>query len=145
MSFENITSVNVSVQLASNVPGALANRFCAWETSSADEREVITLVPGANGAVAAGILAMDIDTTAADGFYVSTLVQPGAGIAQVLLGEAVTTGAALRAGGDSTEVDGAAYLANATSDVIIAYAMEAGSAGEIVSIAFTGYQGVVPA
>jgi len=144
MSFENLRSINVQVQLASNVAGALPNRFVAYETSSAEDREVITLVPGANGAVAAGILAQAIDTTAADGFYASSMVQPG-GVAQVLLGENVTAGAPLRAGGNLTEVDGAAYLANAVGDVIIAYALEDGSAGEIVEIDFVGYHGVVPA
>lgn len=142
MSFENLRSINVQVQLASNTPGALANRFVVYETSSAEDREVITLVPGANGAAAAGILAQAIDTTAADGFYASSMVQPG-GVAQIELGEAVTAGAPIRAGGNSGEVDGAAYLANATGDVIIGYALEAGAAGEIVEIDFMGFQGTV--
>ena len=141
-STNRVNLVPVTVQLATAVPGALANRFVKFETSSANEREVITFVPGAlTGGFPDGILAESINTTLADGFYSSSMAVPDGCYPKVLLGENVTKGALLRAGGYTSEVDGAAYLADATSDVQIGTAMEAGSAGEIIQIQFL-YKGI---
>lgn len=135
-------TLSVSVQLTTNVAGALIRRFVSWETSSPGFREVITAVPNAAGKPApVGILAESIDTTQADGFYISSMVLPNC-ITEVLLGENCTQGAPLRCGGSTSEVDGAAYLANASNDFIVAYALRDGTAGEIVNIHFTGYYGL---
>jgi hypothetical protein len=142
---EATRSVNVTVQVASSVAGALQNRFCIWEGTSPNDREVITHVPGALGAASVGILAENVDTDNGDGFRESSMIIPDGGIAKVELGEAVVTvGSALRVGGNAGEVDGAAYLANATGDVIVGYALETGSAGEICSIQYVGFAGTAP-
>jgi hypothetical protein len=143
MAYNSTTNVPVTVQLASSIPGALIRRFVRYETTTPGTREVITLVPGANGAYAAGILAESIDTTQSDGFYASSIVLPG-GYTEIICGETWTTGAPLRSGGAGAEADGTAWLANATGDVIIAYALSDCTAGNIGTINFVGYAGVTP-
>lgn len=139
-----INLLPVMVKVTDKVPGALADRFVTYQTSSAAEREVITLVPGAAGGHPVGILAENVPTDKGNGLYPSSIAVPDGSYPKVLLGENVTAGAPLRAGGNSTEVDGAAYLANAQNDIIIARAMEAGNAGEIIQIQFGPYGGLVP-
>jgi len=136
-------NLTVTVQLTSNVAGALLRRFVTWETSSPNFREVITAVPAAaTGRMVPGILAEAIDTTLADGFYNSSIVIPG-GITEVLCGETITQGAPVRVGGYSAETDGAAYIANATGDVIVGWASQDCTAGNILTFNFVGYAGVI--
>lgn len=136
---EATQNLSVSVNVASGVAAALPYRFANWDTTAG---RVITHVPGANGAPSIGILAMEVDT-ASDGEKQSSIVIPNGGIAVVELGEAVSTvGAALRVGGNSSEVDGAAYLANASNDVIVGYALETGSVGDIIRFQYFGYHGL---
>lgn len=141
---ERVVPISVQVEVVDGVAKALVDRFVTWETSSPAEREVITHVPGAAGAPAVGILAMKPDTrNVTNGYVTSSMVAPDGCIATVLLGENATQGAKLRIGGNSSEVDGAAYLANAQGDYIVGYAIEGGSAGEVISIHFKN-EGLVP-
>jgi len=139
--YDNCRAVSVKVNVSSSTAAALVNRFCIWD-STADR--VITHVPGANGAAARGVLQEAVDTQS-DGVKYSSMVVPDGGIVKILLGEAVVTvGSALRVGGNSSETDGAAYLANASNDVIVGYALETGSVGDIIAMHFVGYHGLVP-
>jgi hypothetical protein len=143
--YEACRSITVAVTNdSSGVGAALPFRFCTWKTSGAF-KEVITHVPGANGAAARGILGMKTDQNVKSAVCSSTMVLPDGCQALIELGEAVTApGQAIRVGGNSTEVDGAGYLADATGDVIVAYALETGAVGEVIAIEFVGYAGLVP-
>lgn len=130
--------VPVKVNVSSGTPAALVKKFCVWDTNA---DRVITHVPGAHGAAAVGILYESVETST-DGEHESAMILPGC-ITKITLGEAVTTvGAALRIGGNSSETDGAAYLANATNDVIVGYALSTGAVGDVISFHFTGYSGL---
>lgn len=143
MASNTTNNLTVSVQLTSNVAAALLRRFVTYETSSPGFREVITAVPAAaTGRGVPGILAEEIDTTLSNGFYASSIVMPG-GITEVLCGETMTQGAAVRVGGYSAETDGAAYIANASGDVIVGWCLEDCTAGNIATIHFVGYAGTV--
>lgn len=137
--YNAVTMIPVVVNVSSGTAAALINRFVTWDTSN--EGRVITHVPGANGAAAVGIL-MEAVETDSDGEHESSMAIPNGAIVDVLLGENCTLGADLRVGGNSSETDGAAYLANATNDVIVAKALQAGSAGEIIRVQFLGYAGL---
>lgn len=142
--YENVRNVSVQVAVVASVAAALPYRFATWKNAGVD-REVVTHVPGANGAVARGILAMKADAAnVKDGFATSSIALPDGGICLVELGEAVTDiTVPLRIGGDSTEVDGAAYLANAAGDVIVGYPLQTGAVGTIIEFQFLN-GGVVP-
>jgi hypothetical protein len=135
--YENVRNVSVQVAVASSVAAALPYRFATWKNAGAD-REVITHVPGANGAVARGILSMKADAAGVvDGFATSSMALPDGGICLVELAEAVTDiTVPLRIGGNSSEVDGAAYLANATGDFIVGYPLQTGGVGAIIEFQF---------
>lgn len=145
--YENIKTITRLVKITAGVAGAVVYRFAKLSGTASDDKNcpaVATHVPGANGAAAQYILAMKPDTKITDGYVSVPCAMPN-GQALVELGEAVTTiGAPLRVGGNSTEVDGAAYLADATGDVIVAYANRTGAVGDIIDIDFVGYHGVVP-
>lgn len=146
--YEKANNLSVLVKVVAGVAAALPYRFCQIDTAdTANLLSVKTHVPGANGAVAQGILAMKADPKAAPtgtAYAASSMVVPGCQ-ALVELGEAVTDlSVPLRVGGNSTEVDGAAYLANATGDVIVAYPLKLGVVGEIVPVLFIGYGGLIP-
>lgn len=136
--YNSIRALPVKVNVSSGVAAALVDRFCVWDTTA---ERVITHVPGANGAFAQGVLQESVDVQS-DGEKQSSMAMPGC-IVKILLGETVSAiGAALRVGGNSSETDGAAYLANATNDVIVGYALETGAAGELISMYFVGYAGL---
>lgn len=145
--YENIKTISRLVKITSGVAAALKYRFCTIDSTVSDNPSspaVVTHVPAATGAAARGIVAMNPDTKIANGYVSVAVAMPG-GDALVELGEAVTTiGAALRIGGNSSEVDGAAYLADATGDVIVAYALKTGVVGEVIPIQFVGYAGTAP-
>lgn len=143
--YENVRNVSVQVAVASSVAAALPYRFAKWVNGGVD-RQVATHVPGANGAVACGILAMKADAAGVkDGYATSSIALPDGGICLVELGEAVTDiTVPLRIGGNSTEVDGAAYLANAAGDYIVGYPLQTGAVGNIIEFQFFN-GGVVPA
>jgi hypothetical protein len=142
---ESTKNINVTVEVTSGVPGALLYRFATWQGTTPGPKEVITHVPGANGAVARGILAEAPRADVGDGFYNSSIVVPDGSVAEVELGEAVTVvGSPLRVGGNSSEVDGAAYLADAQGDFIVGYALETGGVGAIIKFQFLGFAGLVP-
>lgn len=146
--YENVRNISCTVKIVNGTPGALMYRFVTWVNGGTEPYEVQTHVPGANGAAARGILAMKADPNAvrqfaaSTGFVNSSIALPDGGQCLVELGEAVTDlTVPLRIGGNSTEVDGAAYLANATGDVIVAYPLALGSVGQIIPIQFVGYAG----
>lgn len=140
---ENSRRLSVLVAVTASVAGALPNRFCELDTTG-EYGQVKTFVPGANGGVPDGILAMKADTAnVKDGVVASSMALPDGAQQTIELGEAVTKGDLIRCGGNSSEVDGAAYLADASGDVIVGKAIEAGAVGEIVSILFTGHAGTV--
>lgn len=148
--YENVRNISCRVRITSGVASAIMYRFCTWTQPALEPYEVKTHVPGANGAAARGILAMKPDPNGVRAFatttgYVnSSIALPDGGQCLVELGEAVTDlDVPLRIGGNSTEVDGAAYLANATGDVIVGYPLKTGGVGEIIPIQFIGYGGVV--
>lgn len=140
---EGVETISVQVATSGGVASALLNRFVIWQPTAPVEREVITHVPGAFGAAAIGILAQKPDTrNVPTGYVQCAMVVPNEGIAIVELGEAVTTvGQKLRVGGNAAEIDGAAYLADATGDFIVAYALETGAVGEVIQIQFVGFAG----
>lgn len=141
--YENVRNVSVQVAVVNRVPAALMYRFAKWKNGGVD-REVVTHVPGAAGAVAHGILAMRADPAVVDGFATSSIALPDGGIALVELGEAVTDiTVPLRIGGNSSEVDGAAYLANAQGDYIVGYPLQTGAVGDIIEFQFLN-GGLVP-
>lgn len=143
--YENVRNLTVVVAVTSSVPAALYCRFANW-VDGGEDFQVVTHVPGANGAAARGVLAMKVDAkNIVDGIGASSIALPDGGQCLIELGEAVTVkGAPLRVGGNSTEVDGAAYLANATGDVIVGYALSLGAVGDIIPFQFVGYAGVAP-
>lgn len=139
---EMVSAITVAVNVSSSTAAALVNRFCIWDSSNAGR--VITHVPGANGAAARGVLQEAVDTQS-DGVKSSSMAVPTGTVVKILLGEAVSSpGAALRVGGNSSETDGAAYLADASNDVIVGYALDTGAAGDIIRMQFMGYVGVTP-
>jgi hypothetical protein len=150
--FELARTLNCVVRVASGVPAALYCRFAVWDTAQigvgSDAYEVKTHVPAATGAPAQGVLAQrisqnELSANGGNGVYASQIAIPEGGQCLIELGEAVTAyGQPLRVGGNSTEVDGAAYLANATGDIIVGYALVAtGAVGEIIPFQFVGYHG----
>lgn len=146
--FESIKPQSCRVQVTNGVAAALPNRFCRAVVNGAVDDLMETHVPGAAGAPAQGILAMSatsINTRATDTFLATTsYVRPDGCEATVELGEAVTQrGQALRIGGNSTEVDGAAYLADASGDYIVGYAKEVGVVGQVIRFEFIN-AGLVP-
>jgi len=143
--YENVRNLSVTCKVTSNVAAMQIYRFAKRVTSNNEFCEFATHVPGALGAAAEGICSMKPDAkNVKNGYVASSIALPG-GQALVELGEAVTDlSVPLRIGGNSTEVDGAAYLANATGDVIVAYPLKTGVVGEIIPILFVGYAGVAP-
>ena len=145
--FEAIKIQSCRVKVVDRVAAAVVNRFVTWDTSSPGEDEMITHVPGANGAPAVGILAEVPNAAAgpASGtIYVTCgYVRPDGSKALIELREVCTQGAKLRIGGNSSEVDGAAYLADATGDYIVGTALEAGAVGQVISFQFQN-EGLVP-
>lgn len=144
MSYEYVRNITVNVAVVASVAAAQMYRFVGWETSTPDPYEVKTYVPGANGGVPAGICAMKPDTNIKDGYVSIPMALADGAQCEIELGQAVTQGAKLRCGGNSSEVDGTAYLADAAGDVIIGTALKAGGVGEIIPFQFQ-YEGVVPA
>lgn len=143
---ENVRLLSCRVKVVNGVPGAIVDRFCRRQTTTPGSEEMITHVPGAAGAPAEGILGMKADTApfaASTGFVVTSYVPPDGGEAVIELGEVVTQGAKLRIGGNSTEVDGAAYLADASGDYIVGTAAEAGVVGQKIRFQFLN-QGLLP-
>lgn len=140
---ENVRLLTVLVNVTAGVAGAVANRFCLIDSAGTEPSVVKTHVPGANGAAAQGILAMKPDAAGrVNGLVACSMAIPG-GKVPLELGQAVAQGDPIRIGGNSTEVDGAGYKADATGDVIVAYATKAGAVGEVIPVLFTGYSGVV--
>lgn len=137
--FENVTLQSCYVRITAGVAGAIVDRFCIPDATSGHQDEMITHIPGANGAIAQGVLAMVPDTVRStyNGLVADTYVRPDGCEAIIELGEAVTVlEAPLRIGGNSTEVDGAAYLADATGDFIVGYAKELGVVGQKIRFQF---------
>ncbi len=136
--FERIKPQSCRVTVTAGVAAALPNRFCRAEVNGAADDLMITHVPGAAGAPSQGVLCMRADIPATGtgtftGVVTSSYTPPDGSEATIELGEAVTQrGAPLRIGGNSTEVDGAAYLADATGDYIVGYAKELGGVGAII-------------
>ena len=145
MTYEAVSRVSVAVNIIASVAQALPNRFCRFDAAATESRAVITHVPGANGAAARGILAMKADAkNRVNGYVASSMIIPNGAIAEVELGEAVTDLAVpLRIGGNGAEIDGAAYLANAAGDIIVAYPLALGAVGQVIPIQFVGYGGVI--
>lgn len=138
-------NLSVLVKVTNSVAEALRYRFAQFDSAATEPRGVKTHVPGATGAVAQGILAQSADTKIVNGYVTSSIIKPDGSVALVELGEAVAAiNAPLRVGGNGAEVDGAAYLANATGDVIVGYALALGNVGDIIPIQFLGYAGVAP-
>lgn len=143
---ENVRLLSCRVKVVNGVAGAIVDRFCKRQTTTPGAEEMITHVPGAAGAPAQGIIAMKPDTApfaATTGFVVTSYVPPDGGEAVIELGEIVTQGAQLRIGGNSTEVDGAAYLADASGDYIVGIAAEGGAVGQKIRFQFINL-GLVP-
>jgi hypothetical protein len=140
--FESIKPQSCRVLLTNGVAAALPNRFCKMDPAGTVDDAMITHVPAvAAGEPAQGILAMratDLNTLATDsGYRTTSYVRPDGAEATVELGEAVTArGAALRIGGFGGETPGRAYLADASGDVIVGYAREAGVVGQIIRFEF---------
>lgn len=134
--FEHVTVVSCTVEITAGVPGALVDRFVVRETSTPLPDEMITFVPPAAGGYPDGVLAMRADipqggSSPYSGMAITSYVPAmNGGEFIVELGEICTQGALLRVGGNSTEVDGAAYLANATNDIAVAKACEGGVVGQ---------------
>jgi hypothetical protein len=141
--YENVRNLTVTCRVTAGVAAMQMYRFAKpVQTGTPEPFEFHTHVPGANGAAAFGICAMKPDAkNVQDGIVSTSIALPGCQ-ALVELGEAITDLAVpLRIGGNAGEVDGAAYLANATGDVIVAWPLQLGVVGEIVSIFFVGYGG----
>lgn len=145
--YENVTLQSCKVRVVNGVAAAIVDRFCTRDTTAGRTDEMITYVPGANGGVPDGILAMKPDTTpfaASTGTVVTSYVRADGAEAIIELGENAGAGVWLRAGGNSTEVDGAGYLADATGDVRIFKTAEAGVVGQKVRGNFFQYAGTTP-
>lgn len=140
---------NCTVRVINGVAQALVDLFCIRQTTTPGQDEMITYVPGANGGYPDGIIAMQPETTRAipnpgNGLVTTSFVPWGrGGEANITLAEACAQGALLRCGGNSTEVDGAAYLADATGDIAIGKSCEAGVIGQVIRFQF-GFYGVRP-
>lgn len=137
--FENVTLQSCYVRITAGTAGAIVDRFCIPDATAGRVDEMITHIPGAAGAVAQGILAMVPDTIRStfSGLVADSYVRPDGCEAVIELGEAVTVlNSALRIGGNSTEVDGAAYLADASGDFIVGYAKELGVVGQKIRFQF---------
>lgn len=143
--YENTRNISVQTAVTNSVAAALPFRFATW-VNGGQPREVATHVPGATGAAARGIIAMKPDAKGVvNGFAQTTMVLPDGGVALVELGEQVTDlTVPLRIGGNSSEVDGAAYLANATGDVIVGYPLALGAVGDVIPFQFVGFAGTAP-
>ncbi len=141
-SYENTSSITVMVAVVGGVAAALPYRFCKFDPAGAEPFCVITHVPPALGEAADGILAMKADKNVGTGLTASSMILPNGSQALIELGENCAQGALLRVGGNGAEVDGAAYLANAAGDVIVAKALKAGVVGEVIPIQFYGYRGL---
>lgn len=144
--YENCRTISATAAVASSASTVLANRFVLWQATTPNEREVVIHVPAATGAASPGICASKPDAKAVVNGYAQIAVAiPDGGVCKIELGEAVTAaGTKLRVGGNSTEVDGAAYLADATGDVIVAYALETGAIGDVIAIQYVGFAGTAP-
>lgn len=143
--YENVRNLSAVCAIAGGVAAAQMYRFVEWDGAAAEEYAVKTHVPGANGAASDGIGAMKPDTKIGDGFVAMLIAVPDGGQALIELGEDCNNGDDLRVGGDGAEEDGAAYLADAAGDVIVAKALSAGVAGQVIPIQYFGYRGEVPA
>lgn len=143
--YENVRTVSVQTAVTSSVAAALPFRFATWKNGG-QPREVETHVPGATGAAARGVIAMKADArNVVNGFAQTSMALPDGGICLIELGEAVIDiTVPLRVGGNSTEVDGAAYLANATGDVIVGYPLALGAVGDVIPFQFVGFAGTAP-
>lgn len=144
--YENVRNLSVVTKVTAGVAAMKMYRFAKPVFAGGAKYEYETHVPGANGAAAFGICAMKPDAkNAPNGELVTTSIAlPDGGQALIELGEAVTDlSVPLRIGGNGAEVDGAAYLANASGDVIVAYPLELGVVGQIIAIQFFGYRGTV--
>lgn len=139
---------NCQVKVVNAVPAALVDLFCVRQVTSPGVDEMITYVPtSANGGFPDGIIAMAPTTRAianpGTGFVTTSYVRMNGYEAVITLAEACAQGALLRCGGLSAEVDGAAYLADATGDVAIGKACEAGVVGQVIRFQFQ-YYGIRP-
>ena len=138
---------SAQTKVTNGVAAAVVDRFVELVPGGAD-CEIRTLVPGAFGDVPVGILGMKAD--------VLGVPNPGVGLVTVgvmnnvgaqgiiELGEICGEGVNLRVGGNGAEVDGAAYLADASGDVIVGKSLEAGVVGQKIAILYLGYAGKVP-
>lgn len=80
---------------------------------------------------------INVSDDATDGEAIAIAVPNGA-IVMVEAGEAITVGAAIRAG-----TGGKAFVADTTNDVIVGRAVEAASGdGSIIGIQYVGYRGL---
>lgn len=142
--YENVRNISAVTAVTNSVAAAIMYRFVTW-IDNGGEYECATHVPGANGAAARGICAMKPDAkNVVNGLAVTSIALPDGGQCLVELGEAVTDlTVPLRIGGNSSEVDGAAYLANASGDVIVAYPLAEGAVGDIIPVQFVGYAGTI--
>lgn len=148
--FHGIHLANCQVRVINSVAQALVDLFCVRQTTTPGQDEMITYVPTlAAGGYPDGIIAMQPETTRAvpnpgNGLVTTSFVPWGrGGEANIILAEACAQGALLRCGGLGGEVDGAAYLADATGDVAIGKACEAGAVGQVIRFQFAFY-GVRP-
>lgn len=143
--YENVRNLSAVTLVTAGVAAAAMYRFIEWDDAATEEFGVKTHVPGANGAASDGIGAMKPDTKIGDGYVAMLIAVPDGGQCVIELGEDASAGDDLRVGGDGAEVDGAAYLADAAGDVIVAKALTDGVAGQIIPIQYFGYRGEVPA
>lgn len=148
--YELARTLNGVIKVVNGVPGALMYRFVDWVSGGTEPYEFATFVPGANGGVPAGICAQKADPNGlrqfatTTGYVNSQLAIPEGGQCLIELGENCSRGDWLRAGGNSSEVDGAAYLANAQNDVRLGKALEDGTVGQIIAFQYMGYAGLTP-
>lgn len=142
--YENANTITVQVRITDGVPAVKFGQFATWDTSSPGTREVVAHVPGAAGAPAVGIIAMKPDTrNVTNGLVAVPMAIPDGSICIVQVAEAGSQGDKMRVGGNSTEVDGAAYLANAQGDYIVGTLMEDAAVGDYASMQFLN-TGLVP-
>ncbi len=143
--YENVRNISAVTNVVASVAAATMFRFVTWK-NNAGRWECENHVPAATGAAARGICAMKPDAkNVVDGLAVTLIALPDGGQCLVELGEAVVDlTVPLRIGGNAAEIDGAAYLANAAGDVIVAYPLQLGAVGDIIEIQFVGYAGLIP-
>ncbi len=142
--YENARSISAQALITNGVASCNIYRFVSW-VNGGGAFQVANQVPSATGAAARGICSMAPDNkNVTNGLVATSVAVPDGGQNLIELGEAVTDiTVPLRVGGNSDEVDGAAYLANASNDVIVAYPLALGAIGDIIPIEFVGYAGLI--